>query len=864
MTISRVAYHHFSSSLIGDSFRGELCPGPAREHEPCRGLSVIGNTLRLRNAKLGAYNGGRVPLTSGARLGPYEVLSPLGAGGMGEVYLARDTRLGREVAIKVLPAAFASDGERLARFEREARAASALNHPNILTVFDVGEQDGLPYLVTELVEGESLRQRLCAGALPGAEALDFALQIARGLGAAHETGIVHRDLKPENLMIARDGRLRILDFGLAKLRAPLSPEGGPLEEATTVQATRDGAILGTVGYMAPEQVRGEPADPRSDLFALGCVFYEMLTGRRAFQGASAVETLNAILREAPPELAVSGAPPAAANILQRCLAKRPDERFQSAHDLAFSLREALGSAGGGLPRSRSAPWLSRRAALGAGLAAAAGLGLIVILTLRGGGARESGRAAPGAGGQSIAVLPLDNLSGQDELDYLRLALPDVIATSLSRTPQLLVRPFSRSRTLGERTGDPGDAGRELRASVVVTGHYLLDGANLRVSLEAFDVDGDRVLWRDALSVEREDLLGLDAEVARRLDGGLVPALRLEPAAARSVPRNREAYELFLRATAQAHGQPRAIELLEQSTALDGGFAPAWSELGWRQYQAAHWSAAGEADLRSSEESYKRALALDPSMIEAGAGLAFRWTEEGRLEVAYDAAAGLVERRPDSAVAHTALAYVLRYGGRYSESLRHCAIGHGLDPHETRLGLCAWVALDVRNTDLARRYARTREGTAWASYVEMFLLLHESRTEEVLRVAARLESEPDWRHEARLVDACLRNRPRLEIEPLLHEVAAQPRVSFDGDGSFKVGTLAALCGQPDRALRLLRQAVEQRFCSHPLVDTDSLLVKVRDRPEFPVLRAAARACHERFAAYVESWPGGPAERPSRGR
>ncbi len=278
-------------------------------------------------------------LTAGSRLGPYTILSPLGAGGMGEVYRARDPRLGREVAVKVLPAAVSEDGDRLRRFEQEARAASALNHSNILTVFDTGSQDGTVYLVTELLEGETLRERLAGGALPARKAIEIGIQIARGLAAAHERGIVHRDLKPENLFLTRDGRVKILDFGLARLQR--SDIG---EAPTILTGTEPGVVLGTVGYMAPEQVRGQPADHRADVFALGVVLYEMLTGRRAFQRDSAAETMTAILREEPPDLPV---PPGLDRIVRHCLEKEPHHRFQSASDLAFGLESVSALSGTG-------------------------------------------------------------------------------------------------------------------------------------------------------------------------------------------------------------------------------------------------------------------------------------------------------------------------------------------------------------------------------------------------------------------------------------------------------------------------------------------------------------------------------------
>jgi eukaryotic-like serine/threonine-protein kinase len=297
-------------------------------------------------------------LASGARIGPLEIVGSIGAGGMGEVYRARDSRLNRDVAVKVLPAGLARDEERLRRFRLEAQTAGALNHPNILAVFDIGEHEGAPYIVTELLEGESLRERLRAGKLTATRAIDFARQIARGLAAAHAKGITHRDIKPDNLFVTRDGRLKILDFGLAKVAAstPGSTDG------TRTFDTTPGTVLGTAGYMSPEQVRGQTADPRSDIFSLGCVLYEMLSGQQAFRGETAAETMNAILKEEPPDLPAQdgGLPPALERTVRRCLEKNVEERFQSAGDLAFSLETTLSGGPPALTSSPRASWPRRR------------------------------------------------------------------------------------------------------------------------------------------------------------------------------------------------------------------------------------------------------------------------------------------------------------------------------------------------------------------------------------------------------------------------------------------------------------------------------------------------------------------------
>jgi Tol biopolymer transport system component len=333
-------------------------------------------------------------LAAGTRVGPYEIAGPLGAGGMGVVYRARDPRIGREVALKVLPLAFADSPERVRRFETEARTAGGLNHPNVLVIHDVGAHEGAPYLVSELLEGQTLRERIAGGPLPPRKALELAAQAARGLAAAHEQGIIHRDLKPENLFCTADGRVKILDFGLAKLQtdavAPLT-DSGP-EAPTRTHITDPGTVMGSAGYMSPEQARGEPADPRSDLFSLGAVLFELLTGRPAFHGVTQVEKLTAILRDDPVEPLERDArfSPALLKALRRCLEKSPAERFQSARDLAFHL-EALegqsGPSGEALPALARRSRMLRRAVIAAGVTALLALGFLA-------GARHAQRQPP--------------------------------------------------------------------------------------------------------------------------------------------------------------------------------------------------------------------------------------------------------------------------------------------------------------------------------------------------------------------------------------------------------------------------------------------------------------------------------------
>jgi serine/threonine protein kinase len=412
-----------------------------------------------------------VPLLPGVRLGPYEVLAPLGAGGMGEVYRARDTRLHRDVAIKVLPASFSADPDRLRRFEQEARAASALNQPNILTIHDIGTHEGAPYLVSELLEGESLRERLEGGGLKPAAAVDAAVQVAQGLAAAHEKGIVHRDLKPENLFVLRDGRVKILDFGLAKLTRPEPASSGESHVVTTPVETEPGTVMGTLGYMSPEQLRGQAADHRSDIFSLGAILYEMLAGRRPFLGSTPVDTIGAILKEEPPELSetAEGVAPGLERIARRCLEKNPEARFQTARDLAFALKESLVLSSASPAAVRQVP---RRhvPALRLGLLGVAVGALIIIVTARVGLLRRwwpgSARTGPIA---SIAVLPLKNLSGDPQQAFFVDGITEALTSSLAQIRSLKVIARTSSEQYKESKKPLREIARDLDVDSVVEG-----------------------------------------------------------------------------------------------------------------------------------------------------------------------------------------------------------------------------------------------------------------------------------------------------------------------------------------------------------------------------------------------------------
>ena len=423
----------------------------------------------------------------GTSLSHYRIKEKLGQGGMGEIYRAEDTNLSRQVAIKVLPDEFAHDAERLARFEREARALAALSHPNILAIFDFGKEAGITYAVTELLEGETLRQRLVRERLPWRKAIEVAAAVADGLAAAHGKGIIHRDIKPENVFITGDGRVKVLDFGLARLQ-PL-PAWGEATTALSDPGTAAGTVLGTVGYMAPEQVRGQPADARSDIFTLGCLLYEMLAGKRAFARETAAETMTAILKDPAPEVSVSGieATPELNRIIGHCLEKNPGERFQSASDLSFHLKSLLTGAAPARP--------------------------------------SSGIEAPAAKPEtpSIAVLPFANLSPDPEQEYFCDGIAEEITADLSQLQSL--RVISRSSTIRMK-GTQKDArtiGRELGVRYVMEGSVRKAGNRLRVTAQLIDSINDRHLWAQKYEGTLDDVFDIQEKVAR----SAVEALRVK-------------------------------------------------------------------------------------------------------------------------------------------------------------------------------------------------------------------------------------------------------------------------------------------------------------------------------------------------
>ncbi|MEO8191423.1 MAG: protein kinase [Acidobacteriota bacterium] len=660
-------------------------------------------------------------LSAGFRLGPYQILSSLGAGGMGEVYRARDSKLDRDVAIKVLPASVAGDPDTLARFEREAKAVAALSHPNILAIHDFGNEDGIAYAVMELLEGETLRGKLDTGAVPQNQAMDYALQIAKGLSAAHEKGVIHRDLKPENVFVTRDGHVKILDFGLAKrieAVAPSDETSAPFGSSNTVRGT----VMGTVGYMSPEQVRGLAIDQRCDIFSFGTILYELLSGKRAFRRDTAGDTNAAILRDDPPPLSESGrgVSPALDHVVRHCLEKNPEDRFQSAKDIVFALSVASspGSTFTSGPQARTAgPWGKRRVLIvAAGAAVVAALAIAGVLLLR-----RPPRGGSEAGGlKRLAVLPFENL-GAPEDDYFADGIADEVRGKLTSLPGLQVIARGSSTPYKKTTKTPEEIAGELNVSYLLTATIRWEKrgttSRVHVSPELVDLtrpDAPTSKWQQPFDAALTDVFQVQSDIATRVAQALGVALgageekRLSEKPAQNLP----AYDAFLRgeeasrslAAADPTSLRRAIAHYEQAVALDPGYAQAWTQLS----RAHSFNYANGVPIPAERElaraAAERALSLAPGLPAAHLALGdYYQSTLGDWPRASEQYALGRENAPRDAELLVATALAQENAGNWEDGLASLRQAQTIDP---RSALTARRL--ARTLLLLRHYAEARE------------------------------------------------------------------------------------------------------------------------------------------------------------
>src|ERR1051325_3169619 len=752
-------------------------------------------------------------IAAGTRIGPYEVIGLLGEGGMGQVYRARDPRLGRDIAIKVLTQDSAHDADAIGRFEREARAVAALSHPNILAIHDFGDHDGTFFVVTELLEGRTLRKRIDESPLNWRKAVDVVAEIAEGLAAAHAKAIVHRDLKPENIFLTADGRVKILDFGLAQHDPVLAAQQdeGDLPTAKWFQ-TDPGTVIGTLGYMSPEQLRGEVVDPTADIFSLGCILFEMVTARKPFHRQSGAATIAAILKEDLPRDELRAAvPPEVQRIIEGCVEKQPGARFQSARALSLTLR-GIGSSSS-IMKSPLIEQMTRRRKRGSSI-------------------------------DSIAVLPFRNVTNDPNAEYLSDGITEGIINKLSQLPKLKVMARSTAFRYKNRDADAQAVGRELRVRPVLSGRLQQLGERLLISVELVDsLDGSQ-LWGETYNRELADLVQLQEEMSREIAEKL--RLKLTGAEKKKLRKrtteNTEAYQLYLKG--RYHWNKRTEESLKRGIGFfrdaiesDPSFASAYAGLADSFVTlATNVPLPPQDTMPKAKAAAQRAIEIDEGLAEAWASLgAVRWWYDWDWEGAEQAYRKAIELNPNYATAHDGYAMLLCARGRFDEAIEQNTRASDLDPLSLIIGVHAgWPFHFARDYESAvRRFRKALE------LDEHFIPAHgwlgmalgqQRRYEEAVEAFRRaLEVE-----RAPILLAMLGHTYAIAG----HEAEAQRMLSILHDeqdsryiSPYDLAIIHAGLGETDEAMRELQRAHEDHSAWMVFLEVDPRLDGLREQVEF---------------------------------
>ncbi len=814
-------------------------------------------------------------LQPGTRFGRYEVLSAVGAGGMGEVYLAHDTQLRRNVALKLLSQELTRDERGLRRFEQEARAASALNHPNILTVYDFGQVNDVFYIASEYVEGETLRERIKKSKMSVTEITDIAIQLTNALASAHARGIVHRDIKPDNIIVRHDGIAKLVDFGIAKLSNSPSAIKVRGNLPTTVNSTsRPGTVLGTIRYMSPEQARGHDVDGRSDLFSLAVVMYEMATGHAAFQGDTASDVIAEILKGEPAPLAeaVPGMPAEFETIVLRAMRKNREERFVSANAMLAELKafqeesgfqKKLKSVGSqrdsapnviamrrktdGAPGSGSPPQSRSRFAWFAVLILVAAL---AVLAWRKPWVKHILPNAP----RTLAVLPFRNLRPDPQTDFLGFSLADAIISKLNGLNALTVRPSSSIDGYRNQSVNPQKAASELHVETLLTGAYLRDGDELRITTQLIDVVPDKILWQDTIDLKYNRLLTLQDTVAQQILKGL--EVKLSPADEEKLrPEhtvNPVAYEDYLRGVNlyALNDFPAAIKALEQATTVDPGYSLAWAHLGRAYTTNASLHLGGAEQYAKAQAAYEKAVALNPGLIETRVYLANLLTDTGKVEQAVPMMRDVLVKNPEYAEARWELGYAYRFGGMLQESAAECEKARQNNPSVkiNSSALNAYLYLGQYDKFLQ---SLPSIDSVYVIFYRGFGEFHQGRLAQAAQDFDHAYDKDSTLLPARIGKA-LSDGIRGNDAPglaLLHATEGQIVESGAGDAEsmYKVAEAYAVLGDKASALLMLHRTIEGGFFPYPYFERDPLLNNIRHEAEFGMLMKEAQERHDRFKA-----------------
>ncbi len=813
----------------------------------------------------------------GNKIGRYEILSCIGAGGMGEVYLAKDEVLRRKVAIKVLAPSLVNNDHGLHRFEKEALAASALNHPNILTIYEFGILEGRQFIASEYVEGETLRQLLSKGALPIDEAIAIATQIAKALETAHASGIVHRDIKPENIVIRKDGLAKVLDFGIAKLTESQQTAEHP-DVVKSLSVSQVGLVIGSARYMSPEQARGQSVDPRSDIFSLGVVLYEMAGGKVPFDGETVSDVVAEILKGTPPSLdeILPDTPSGLQKIVNKAMCKDRTGRYQSAKELLEDLEEFArrrlmqarieeASSDEGDDRTFSvshSPFpsgaashtaerrlrLRRAPLLSLALVILIALGLLYYLKLPRKRAAEVSQTAP----RTLAILPFQNLRQDPSLDYLGFSLADAVITKLSSINSLIIRPSSSVEKYRNQSVDPRTAGVDLNVNTLLTGGFIKDGSDLRITAQLVDLKLNRILWDDSFDVKFDKLLTVQDRVAQEIAKGL--ELDLSPTEAQHLNSSKsvdpKAYEYYLRGIdlGSINDFPGAVAMLEKSVSLDPNYALSWAHLGKAYSASATLQFGGREMYDKAQAAYEKAIALDPNLVEPRIYMANMLTDTGRVEQAVPILRAALKSNPQDAELHWELGYAYRFAGMLRQSVSECERARQIDPQVKLnssalnaylyLGEYARFLQSLPSTDSA--YILFYRGFA------EFYLGHPDEAAKLLDRAYMLDPELLQPRIGKALSDNISGRPAAGLA-LLRETQdrMEDRGVGDAESMYKIAQAYSILGDKHDALHALSHTVEGGFFCSYCLSTDPLLAGIRSDPEFQRLSDDARRRHDDF-------------------